>query len=51
METQRTITPVDGTVYVERELASEAVIDAALVAAVDAQRRWKAVAPTRRAHR
>ena len=49
METQRTITPVDGTVYVERELASEAVIDAALVAAVDAQRRWKAVALAERA--
>ena len=34
MATQRTITPIDGTLYVERELASEAAIEAALNLAV-----------------
>ncbi len=37
---QRTITPVDGTVYVERPLAKGADIDQALSAAVLAQRAW-----------
>jgi acyl-CoA reductase-like NAD-dependent aldehyde dehydrogenase len=37
---QRTITPVDGTVYVERPLAGGADIDQALTAAVLAQRAW-----------
>ncbi|MCB9453112.1 MAG: aldehyde dehydrogenase family protein [Anaerolineaceae bacterium] len=39
--TQRTITPVDGSLYVERPLATEAEIDTALGRAVDAQRDWK----------
>src|SRR5262245_629557 len=38
---QRTITPVDGSVYVERELASEATVENALAAAVRAQSDWK----------
>lgn len=42
MSTQKTLTPVDGTVYVERELASPAALDEALAAAVEAQRAWRA---------
>jgi len=38
---QRTITPVDGSVYVERGLASEETIEKALAAAVRAQTEWK----------
>ena len=38
---QRTITPVDGSVYVERGLASEEAIEKALAAAVRAQTEWK----------
>jgi acyl-CoA reductase-like NAD-dependent aldehyde dehydrogenase len=38
---QRTITPVDGSVYVERELASEETIEKALATAVRAQIDWK----------
>jgi acyl-CoA reductase-like NAD-dependent aldehyde dehydrogenase len=41
---QRTITPVDGSVYAERELASGPAIDHALTEAVRAQREWKHVA-------
>jgi acyl-CoA reductase-like NAD-dependent aldehyde dehydrogenase len=40
MTVQRTISPVDGSVYVERELADGAAIDAALARAAAAQRRW-----------
>jgi acyl-CoA reductase-like NAD-dependent aldehyde dehydrogenase len=40
---QRTITPVDGSVYVERELASDQSIEASLKNAVNAQRSWKQV--------
>src|SRR5687768_2977616 len=40
---QQTISPIDGSVYVERELASEAAIDSALAAATAAQKRWKQV--------
>jgi acyl-CoA reductase-like NAD-dependent aldehyde dehydrogenase len=40
---QRTITPVDGTVYVERGLASNPAIDRALFMAVKAQKAWKQV--------
>lgn len=43
MSTQKTISPVDGSVYVERELATEAQIESALAAAVTAQRHWSAV--------
>lgn len=41
--TQKTITPIDGTVLVERPLAGERDIDAALASAVAAERRWKHV--------
>jgi acyl-CoA reductase-like NAD-dependent aldehyde dehydrogenase len=42
MSSQRTITPVDGSVYCERELADEATLDALLAAAATAQRAWRA---------
>jgi acyl-CoA reductase-like NAD-dependent aldehyde dehydrogenase len=42
-QTQKTITPVDGSVYVERPLAAEADIKSALAQAVAAQRQWKHV--------
>jgi acyl-CoA reductase-like NAD-dependent aldehyde dehydrogenase len=42
MSIQKTISPVDGRVYVERELASGAAIEAALDRAVRAQRLWRA---------
>src|SRR5262245_34085701 len=38
---QRTITPVDGSVYAERELASGEVIETALAQSVHSQRSWK----------
>jgi acyl-CoA reductase-like NAD-dependent aldehyde dehydrogenase len=38
---QRTITPVDGSVYAERKLASGEEIEKALAAAVQAQHQWK----------
>ena len=37
----RTISPVDGSIYVERDLAGAAEIDAALDAAVRAQKAWQ----------
>jgi acyl-CoA reductase-like NAD-dependent aldehyde dehydrogenase len=37
----RTISPVDGRVYVERPLATEAELDAALASAAKAQRAWR----------
>ena len=40
---QRTISPVDGSVFVERPLASAAEIDRMLSAARAAQRRWREV--------
>jgi acyl-CoA reductase-like NAD-dependent aldehyde dehydrogenase len=40
---QQTITPIDGSVYAEFELASEQAIEAALQRAVEAQRHWKQV--------
>jgi acyl-CoA reductase-like NAD-dependent aldehyde dehydrogenase len=43
MPVQQTISPVDGSVVVERELASAAQVDAVLDRAVAAQRRWRAV--------
>jgi acyl-CoA reductase-like NAD-dependent aldehyde dehydrogenase len=39
--TQRTISPVNGSVYVERELAAGSAIEAALDRAVVAQRAWR----------
>jgi len=41
MKIQRTITPVDGTVYCERQLASEAELEAVLQRAAAAQRAWR----------
>ena len=38
---QQTISPIDGALYVERALASDAAIDAALNKAAHAQRSWK----------
>jgi acyl-CoA reductase-like NAD-dependent aldehyde dehydrogenase len=43
MATQKTITPVDGSVYVERRLATEKEVDSALTAARRAQQEWKRV--------
>jgi acyl-CoA reductase-like NAD-dependent aldehyde dehydrogenase len=40
---QQTITPIDGSVYVERELASNHEIDKSLISAVSAQRMWRRV--------
>jgi len=42
MPTQKTISPVDGRVLAERELATEAQIEATLQAAVAAQKEWRA---------
>ncbi len=39
---QRTISPADGSVYVERQLASAAVVETALSKAVRSQKKWKA---------
>ncbi|HSU75881.1 MAG TPA: aldehyde dehydrogenase family protein [Burkholderiales bacterium] len=41
--TQKTITPIDGSVLLERPLATERNIEAALASAVAAQRKWKQV--------
>ncbi|MEP7247689.1 MAG: aldehyde dehydrogenase family protein [Gammaproteobacteria bacterium] len=43
MAIQKTISPVDGSVYVERPLADEPAINATLDRAVKAQRAWRAV--------
>ena len=40
MSTFKTITPVDGSVYIEREYATDADIDTALQQARQAQRNW-----------
>jgi acyl-CoA reductase-like NAD-dependent aldehyde dehydrogenase len=48
---QRTISPVDGRVYVERPLATAAELDAALKKAVKAQRAWRDTSLTQRAER
>lgn len=47
--TFRTVTPIDGSVVVERPLASDAEIDATLARAVEAQRRWREVPVAERA--
>ncbi|WP_456476823.1 aldehyde dehydrogenase family protein, partial [Oceanithermus sp.] len=39
----KTISPVDGSVYVEREVASEAAIEAALERAERARAGWRAL--------
>jgi acyl-CoA reductase-like NAD-dependent aldehyde dehydrogenase len=46
---QKTISPVDGSVYVERALAGAGEIDAALERAVKAQRAWRNVPIAERA--
>ena len=46
---QRTITPIDGSVYVERELASHAHIEQVLRTAVNAKQAWRAVPVIERA--
>ena len=43
MSVQQTISPVDGSVYVERALADEASVDAVLHRAVAAQRAWRSI--------
>ncbi len=45
----RTVTPIDGSIIVERALASDAEIDATLARAADAQRHWAHVPVTERA--
>jgi acyl-CoA reductase-like NAD-dependent aldehyde dehydrogenase len=45
----RTVTPIDGSVVVERALASDAEIEATLVHALEAQRRWAEVPVAERA--
>jgi acyl-CoA reductase-like NAD-dependent aldehyde dehydrogenase len=49
MTQQKTISPVDGTVYVERALAGAAEIEAVLDRAVQAQRAWRSTSVTERA--
>ena len=49
MKTFRTVTPIDGSVLVERPLASDAQIETALARAVEAQRRWRDVPVAERA--
>ena len=49
MKKQKTITPVDGSVYVERTLAESAAIERALATAEKAQKKWKQVPVAERA--
>ena len=49
MRKQVTVSPIDGRVYVERELASEVQIEAWLVQARNAQRAWRNVPLAERA--
>src|SRR4051812_44856498 len=46
---QRTISPADGSVYAERELASGSLIETTLSRAVRSQKKWKAVPLAERA--
>src|SRR5258706_646065 len=46
---QRTVSPVDGSVYVERPLAADQDIEGALAKAVAAQSKWKQVPVAERA--
>jgi acyl-CoA reductase-like NAD-dependent aldehyde dehydrogenase len=46
---QRTISPIDGSVYVERELAPDKLIEQVLQSAVTAQHAWKRVPVAERA--
>lgn len=47
---QQTISPIDGMIYVERELATNEQIEAALAKSVAAQREWKRVPVAERAN-
>jgi len=49
MAVQKTISPVDGSVFVERALAEDVDINAALDRAVNAQRAWRGVPVAQRA--
>jgi acyl-CoA reductase-like NAD-dependent aldehyde dehydrogenase len=49
MAVQKTISPIDGSVFVERALAEGPLIDEALDRAVSAQRAWRTVPVERRA--
>ncbi|HEX2334789.1 MAG TPA: aldehyde dehydrogenase family protein, partial [Burkholderiales bacterium] len=49
MKVQRTVSPVDGSVYAERPLASGKQVEQALARAVEAQRRWRSVPVAERA--
>lgn len=49
MKVQRTVSPVDGSVYAERRLASSKQIEETLTRAVEAQRRWGRVPVAERA--
>ena len=45
---QQTISPIDASVYVEREIASEAAVEAALAQAASSQRDWRRTPVTER---
>ena len=45
----KTISPIDGSIYVEREPAPDRAIESTLAAAVAAQRRWRAIPVAERA--
>ena len=49
MKRQKTITPVDGSIYVERALASASQVEGALARAVMAQKAWRQVPVAERA--
>lgn len=49
MPVQKTVSPVDGSVLVERSLASPADIESALQESASSQRQWKRIAPAERA--
>ncbi|SDL95751.1 Acyl-CoA reductase [Modicisalibacter muralis] len=51
MAIQKTISPVDGSVYVEREQADPALIESTLARAKEAQRAWREVPVAERARR
>jgi acyl-CoA reductase-like NAD-dependent aldehyde dehydrogenase len=49
MKVQRTVSPVDGSVYVERRLATGKQVESALQRALEAQKTWKQVPVAERA--
>ena len=48
IKTQQTISPIDGTIYAVRELASNEQIEIALAKSVIAQREWKNISVAER---